>query len=309
MPVYRWDTTKSPPQWSPLVSTSLTTGPNVYVKTSGTTGGMTTTNSRRVRNIYAHNGTTWQKVYQAFLPAPPAPPATPTNFRTATGWDTRVDSTKLQFSSVPLPSGATQMVYWIEAYSGSNKDVYEFMTSVSHDIHPTTVTVDVPLPEENKTYWFRCYAQAFNAVQFSTDGGSTAFVGVKSGTTQGSWSGGSDQRNLTDGVLYSVTAGSGTDDQYITGTTTITELSFLAEQNVAMYPPLMSEVDIAGPYGINIFLVGYENGQVGRELYENVGISLVGAQTWVVNPIAGWGGSLRIAWSGVRTTRNSSVRA
>lgn len=91
--------------WVELNSTSATTGNNIYVRTSGTG----TVDTNRILDVSIHNGTTWVKSYEAYVPTPPPKPAAPT-ISTDTGWDTRVDTTKVKWTRISGVTGYTLLV-------------------------------------------------------------------------------------------------------------------------------------------------------------------------------------------------------
>lgn len=133
--------------WVEIASVSTSTGPNVYIRTSGSG----TVDQNRVVEIYGHDGGTWQKVYQAFVPVLPAKPAKPTLSR-ASGWNTRIDTTKVSWGAI---SGATG--YALEIYDG-NYSLVDYRTYTS----ATTNSGNIAITPNGNIYYFRLYAYATN---------------------------------------------------------------------------------------------------------------------------------------------------
>lgn len=91
--------------WVEIASTSTTTGPNVYLRISGSG----TVDEKRVTEIYGHDGVIWQKVYQAYVPVAPPKPAAPT-ISTDSGWNSRVDTTRVRWTRIDGVTGYTLTV-------------------------------------------------------------------------------------------------------------------------------------------------------------------------------------------------------
>lgn len=319
MPMYRWNGT----QWVQYVSTSLTTGTNVYVKTAGTTGGMTTTNSNRVRDIYMHNGTSWAKVYKGFIPAPPSAPATPGSFNFGSGYLSKITYTTFQWSSVALPAGASRMDYILEIWNASKTALVGTVTK-THTSHPVTVTSGtVFIPTEGVTQYYRVKARAYNSIGTYTDSGTSGWKGLKSGSVLGSsYFNTTGNIPLVDGVLFDVFAGSGTNpgaDVYTPGVTTVDRTTFFIAQNRVISPPsdpLVSTISVAGPGGFDAVLTDYytpSGVQSPGISVSDQSMSEVGRFKWTINPISGWGpsndsyGYIKISSYGYKTTSSSVV--
>lgn len=308
MPMYRWNGT----QWVQYVSTSLTTGTNVYVKTTGTTGGMTTTNSKRVRDIYMHNGTSWAKVYKGFIPAPPSAPTTPGSFAFDSTYvvsTSLINQTMFQWSSVALPAGATSMEYILEIWNSSKTTLLGTVTK-THTSHPVTVKSGIVyIPTEGVTQYYRVKARAYNAIGTYTDSGTSAWKGLKSGTTTASYSATTGAYALKDGVEFNLNLGVAGTDVYKPNVTYLEEAKFFVSQTTQMSPPLISTVGVTGPGEFSVTLDG-TNGAA--SIVQSSYIYTVGRARWEINPTSGWGtttsyGTIQITVTGTKTTASSIV--
>jgi hypothetical protein len=158
MPTYVYDGTA----WQEVdggIPTSTTTGDNIFVSSSN--GSIST----RILNVYVRDAnSTWQTVYTAYVVPPPAKPSTPTwTSSRPSGWNTRVDKTRVSWNAVSGVSG-----YQLDIMDGS-------LNVIDTRFYAGGVTNsgDLPITDGGNVYYFRVYAYATNSAGTTYSNAST----------------------------------------------------------------------------------------------------------------------------------------
>lgn len=281
--------------WVELNSIATSSGPNVYVRTSGT-GSMDAAN--RVLGISVHNGTSWSQVYEGYVLPPASAPAKPT-LSYATGqslnWNSRIDSTAFTWSSVALPSGATSLSYELLTYNSSDIEITANRKTYNSS---TTYSGSVPIAPGGNTYYFRVRAVAYNADGVKTEGLLSDRLRVISGKSDSPyteaphannrWLFGRPQTSCsTAGFFYGRTfSSSSSTDPYVPGTKIATQVRINTSSG---YNYLGETITVSGP---GVYDVYYETlGQVIYNIYHPGG-----GGTW------GMSASLGPGWTTLTTS-------
>lgn len=80
--------------WNELTSIDGSSSEDIYVRVNSGNGSI----NKRVESVYVRTNTDWVPVHTAFVMPPPVTPGTPTLSR-ASGWNTRIDQTKLSWQA------------------------------------------------------------------------------------------------------------------------------------------------------------------------------------------------------------------
>lgn len=280
--------------WVEIASTSVTTGPNVYLRTSGSG----TVDQNRVTEIYGHDGTTWQKVYQAYVPVLPAKPATPTLSR-ASGWNSRVDTTKVSWGAI---SGATG--YALEVYDG-NYSMVDYRTYAAGTLNSGNIAIT---PGGN-IYYFRLYAYATNdaGTIYSNASSDLRVVSGRTGVsfsivkannfTNASYpfiwrfSSSANTSNCAVGSTYAITKSGSSADEMVPGYVVVTGLYYELDDNgqvgLASSSRYIRETG-AGLAGYD-YSVGNGYGQFVNTIIQNYSLFVPGGGTYQLQALGtGW---------------------
>lgn len=201
--------------WVEIASTSATTGPNVYLRTSGSG----TIDQNRVLQIHGHDGVNWQKVYQAYEPVPPPKPATPTwTDNRPSGWNTRIDRTRVSWKAVAGVTG-----YRLEIFDGNGYpiDTKGYAAGVTN-------SGDIAIEPNGVVYNFRVSAYTTNADNLTTYSNASTPLRVVSGrrnvnftlTNSGTWyftKSANGASSCRVGNTYSVSKTGGSADSMVSG--------------------------------------------------------------------------------------------
>lgn len=271
--------------WVEIASVSTSTGPNVYVRTSGSG----TVDQNRVTEIYGHDGGTWQKVYQAYVPVLPAKPARPTLSR-ASGWNTRVDTTKVSWGAI---SGITG--YVLEIYDG-NYNLVDYRTYTSG----TTNSGNIAITPGGNIYYFRLYAYATNEAGTIYSDASTdlrivsgsQFVGFTLGNTAlWRFSSSANTANCRVGNTYSISKTGGSSDPMVSGYVVVTDFAYTIDDNGSV--SIASGTRYVRETGTG--LAGYDYntangfGNFTDAVYKSYSINAVGGGSWQLQALGtGW---------------------
>jgi len=281
MPTYIHDGTN----WQEIVSTStsVATGDNVYVRTSGN-GSM---DQQRLLGIDVHDGTVWKTAYTAYTVLPPAKPATPTINR-ASGWQTRIDQTRISWGSVSGVSG-----YRLDIMDGN-------LNTIDTKFYSSTTTNSGVLAIEpgGVVYYFRVYAYATNeagttysnqssnirvvsgsqSVGFTI--GNTALWRFASSTATGS---------CRVGKTYSVTKTGSSSDPMVSGYVVVTDFAYTIDDNgIVGLAGSDRYVRESGPgLGGYDYSVGNGFGQFVDPIYKSYVVNAAGGGTWKLEALGG----------------------
>lgn len=241
--------------WVELNSIATSSGPNVYVRTSGT-GSMDA--ASRILGISVHNGTSWSNVYEGYVLPPAAAPTKPTlSYATgqSTNWNSRIDTTAFTWTSVALPSGAASLQYELLTYNSSDVEITANKKTYNSS---TTYSSGVPISPGGVTYYFRVRAVAYNADGVRTDGPLSDRLRVISGRSDSPytetphaanyWLFGRPQTSCSRaGFNYgrTFTASSST-DPYVPGTKIATQVRINTSSG---YNYLGESITVSGPTG------------------------------------------------------------
>lgn len=224
--IYYWNSTISPSgDWTRINSTSMTTGPNLYVRTSGT-GLMNSTGANRVRQAYVRTNTGWVKSYQAYLPNPPSWPTStaPTSFAndttyisgtTTAKWSAYINQTALKWAAVAVPTGTAikpngsyDMDYILEVLDTKTATAPSATYTFPHVTGATTIYTGLFNIPINTTKFYRVYAIARNPGG-STSSDRSSIISVTAGTIQ-PWS--ASATGLRSAMPYEFSKGKGSSD-------------------------------------------------------------------------------------------------
>lgn len=179
MPTYIHDGTA----WKEIVSTStsVSTGGNIYVRTSGS-GSLDET---RLTGIDIHDGTGWKSVYTGYVATAPPKPSTPTwTTSRPSGWNTRIDTTRVSWNSV---SGITG--YILEIYDGSYNPINSMATNNALYYNSgVTNSGNISIDPGGNTYYFKVYAYTTNVDNLTSISNGSTYLRVVSGRTNVSFS-------------------------------------------------------------------------------------------------------------------------
>lgn len=213
-------------------STSISTGGNIYIRNSGSG----TIDQVRLLGIDIHNGVTWNSVYTGYVATPPPKPSAPTwTSSRPSGWNTRIDTTRVSWNAV---SGITG--YQLEMY-----DVNYNLLSIYNYAAGTTNSGNISIDPGGNTYYFRVFAYTTNVDNLTTYSDASSYLRVVSGSTNVafstskadnftsasspfSWnfSKSANTTNCRVGIEYAITVTGSSTDQFVAGYTVVNAVTY-----------------------------------------------------------------------------------
>lgn len=130
MPIYvKTSGENTTTSWQELTSIDGSSSEDIYVRVDSGSGSI----NKRIESVYVRTDTGWVEVHKAFVMPPPVAPSAPV-LNVASGWNTRIDQTKLSWT---IPTNTTSFQLTTYNDSGGTIDIQNFSSST------TSATLDI----------------------------------------------------------------------------------------------------------------------------------------------------------------------